>query len=217
MLARNGGRLHDLDGLLSALSSYRNGIRSVIAVAGPPGVGKSWSGDWLTIQLNRERPGRAALLSADAFHLDERLLGGAGNRNEFGGPNSYDIQGMMQVLRRIKSNAEPSITVPSYDPELGLSRASARLIPQSIEIVIVEGRYLLIEEMPWAPLLGFFDLTVLADAPDPILASRLRERMLAEGMSNARASKLTDETLPPLARFIRNKSAEPDILLRSFD
>jgi len=58
-----------------------------------------------------------------------------------------------------------------FDRDLEIARAGARLIPASVDIVVVEGNYLLLREPPWDALKPHFDLTVMVDVPEQILAS----------------------------------------------
>lgn len=60
------------------LGRGKDGRRVVVAVAGPPGTGKSTFSDALEESLDRRQPGSTAVFPMDGFHYDDRILDAGG-------------------------------------------------------------------------------------------------------------------------------------------
>jgi pantothenate kinase len=193
-------RFTDPEDLLSALLGRACGGRAVIAVAGPPGAGKSTFADALRDGLNARSQGVAEVLPMDGYHFDDLLLNARGWRPRKGAPHTFDVGGLRAMLERLRANQEDEIAVPVFDRALEIARAGARVIPRSVSIVIVEGNYLLLDRPPWTALAPLFDLTVMLHAPAVVLRARLLERWTAIGLAGAAlAAKMDGNDLPNVA------------------
>ena len=53
--------------------------RFLVALAGPPGAGKSHRSEQLFQAIEAQRPGRAAVVPMDGYHLDNAERGSAGD------------------------------------------------------------------------------------------------------------------------------------------
>lgn len=198
------------DALFDVLSQMPQGKRSVVALAGPSGMVTSTVAEHVSIRLNREIESRATTLSASGFLLDNVLLNSLGRAHRKGAPDTFDTGTLSYIIRRLRANAETDVAVPIYDPQLDLVRSAARLIHQRTEIVIVEGSYLLLEAMPWSPLMGQFDLTVMLKADDATVRRSLEDKFEQLGLSTEETQvRIEDQDLPN-ARYIREKSATAD-------
>ncbi|HTN60466.1 MAG TPA: nucleoside triphosphate hydrolase [Devosia sp.] len=163
--------------------------RQVIALAGPPGAGKSTIAAQLETRLNALAPGSAAILPMDGYHFDDMVLMPRGLRPRKGAPETFDVAGFAHMLERLRTNAEPEIAVPVFDRNIEIARAGARMIAQSVRFLIVEGNYLLLDRQPWAGLR--FDTTVMIEADRATLQQRLAARWQAFNLSPAEiAAKL---------------------------
>ena len=202
------------DALLERLKEAPTGRRTVVAIAGAPGAGKSTLAAALAEALNAGMPDRAAVLPMDGYHYDDTLLSARGLLPRKGAPQTFDVAGLAHMLARLRRNEEPEIAVPVFDRDIEIARAGARMIPQAVDILLVEGNYLLVGEAPWNMLRKSFDLTVFIDVPEPVLRERLIARWRGYDMSpEGIRSKLDDNDLPN-GRFVREKSVDPDLVLR---
>ena len=130
--------------------------RFVVALAGPPGAGKST----LAEQLSGLFPeGSAIVVPMDGFHFDDILLNARDMRARKGAPETFDFHGFETLLKRIRAN-KSDIAIPVFDRSIELSRAGAAIIAQDIKFVLVEGNYLLLDEEPWSRLGPLFDFSV---------------------------------------------------------
>lgn len=150
--------------------------RQLVALAGPPGAGKSHVSDALSQGLDRMAPGRAAVLPMDGYHLDDGLLAARGDLPRKGAPHTFDLDGFSVMLDRLAADDGRSVLVPVFDRKLEISRAGARQIDPSARLIVVEGNYLLLDRPGWRDLARHFALTVFLDVPQDILCNRLLAR-----------------------------------------
>jgi len=169
------------DELITFLADVGEGERRVVAIAGPPGSGKSTFAEKLEIGLNAKMAGYAAILPMDGFHFDDQVLIPRGLRPRKGAPETFDIDGFIHMLERLRTNAAKEIAIPTFDRSLEIARAGARIIPQAVRVVIVEGNYLMLDRDGWNSLR--FDTTIMLDVPRETLRQRLVDRWVRHGKS----------------------------------
>jgi pantothenate kinase len=207
----------DLAGLagLCRARLARGARRVILAIAGPPGAGKSTLAEGLAGILNAEQSGSAEVLPMDGFHYDDLYLVPAGLRPRKGAPQTFDVAGLYHTLRRLGAQDEAEVAVPVFDRQIEIARAGARLIPASVPIIIVEGNWLLLDQSPWDRLRPMFDITVLVAVPEAVLLSRLRARWEGLGLSEAEIVARTAENDLPNGRLVYLGSVKPDWVLRN--
>jgi len=171
--------------------------RHLVALAGPPASGKSTLAKALAEQLNQTHPNRAAIIPMDGFHYDDAVLEARGDRARKGAPHTFDVAGFAHLLGRLKVNTEPEVAIPLFDRQLEVARAGAAIIAQEVELLLVEGNYLLLERNPWGKLAAYFDLTVMIDVSEAELRRRLSQRWVDFGFdADAVALKVEENDLP---------------------
>ncbi|MDP1668011.1 nucleoside/nucleotide kinase family protein [Phaeovulum sp.] len=207
--------LIDEAGLLARLLAADPAARQIIGIAGPPGSGKSTVAERLVAAANSARPGFAALLPMDGFHYDDRLLNELGRHARKGAPDTFDVGGLAHTLARLRARNEAAVAVPVFDRNIEIARAGARLIAQSVRLVVVEGNYLLLAEGDWAALRDLFELTVMIETSEADLNARLTRRWKNLGLApEAIAAKVEGNDLPNGRRVIA-QSARADFRLRT--
>lgn len=200
---------HSLDALarlIEARSAGQN--RFVIALAGPPGAGKSTMARRLADRLSN-----ADILQADGYHYDNILLDQLGLRHRKGAPETFDIPGLASMLLRIRTGEE--VVTPVFDRRLDLVRGAAGHLPPDLKHVVVEGNYLALATGPWAQLRPLFDLIAYIDVPEEELRRRLTQRWTDLGCSEAEIAEHVDGNDMLNVALVRDQSREFDFILRS--
>lgn len=186
--------------------------RFLVALAGPPGAGKSYRSEQLFQAIEARRPGQVVVVPMDGYHFDNAVLGPEQLPLK-GAPHTFDADGLRVDLERIRGGNE-SVAVPVFDRPLDLARAGGRLVAPEHRIVIVEGNYLLLDQGPWRALHDLFDLSVMLEVDDETLERRLVERWLAMGQNAEDARRKALDKDMPNARLVKTRSIPPDLVWR---
>jgi pantothenate kinase len=185
--------------------------RLIVALAGPPGAGKSTCAAAVAARLNAGCAGCCAVLPMDGFHYDDAVLEARGWRARKGAPHTFDVGGLAATLRRLRENDEPDVAVPVFDRSIEIARAGARLIARETPVVLAEGNYLLLDAGPWRALRPLFDLTAMVRVPRERLEARLTARWLGLGLDpRAAAEKVAGNDLPN-ADLVTGGGSAPDL------
>lgn len=203
----------ELDDLARRLAAASGGRRMIVAIAGPPGAGKSTIAERLAAAIAPLVAGGTAVVPMDGFHLDDGLLEARGLRHRKGAPETFDVAGLAACLRRLADNREEEVLVPVFDRSLEIARAGARAVPKSVAIVLVEGNYLLLDREPWRRLAEIFDFSVMLDCPEAELERRLMARWLGYGLAPEEARRKLETNDVPNGRAVREESRPADAVL----
>jgi pantothenate kinase len=191
-------KAHDFHDVFQRITQFpADGRRRLIALAGPPGSGKSTMARRLRTGLNRA--GRAAqVVPMDGFHLDNRLLETRGLSARKGAPETFDLDGFASLIARLHS--QDAVVFPIFDRARDIAIAGAGLVEAGCEFVIVEGNYLLLDEAGWRTLSGQWDLSVWLKLSLDELGERSINRWLKYGFSPDQARARAHSNDLPNAR-----------------
>ncbi len=201
----------EIAGLTLKRLAGAKGRRVMIAIAGAPGSGKSTIAEHVVDVLNAGEGVSAALFPMDGFHYDDAVLEEMKRRLFKGAIDTFDAHGLRHMLERLKANEDDVVAVPVFDRAIEIARAGGRLIPQSVDIIVCEGNYLLASQSPWDRLKQIFDLTVFVDVDEDDLRARLRDRWRSFGLGEDEINRKVEENDLPNGRFIISSSTEPDL------
>lgn len=202
----------DLPTLLTIVAERGKAGRSITAIAGPPGAGKSTLAEELADALNATDPGSAAVFPMDGYHYDDMVLVPRGLRPRKGSPETFDVSGFATMLGRLKQNREAEIAVPVFDRSIEIARAGARMIPQTVRHLLVEGNYILLNKGDWRALHQHYDTTVLIDVPEEELRRRLAERW--KDLDPETFAYKMDVNDLPNGRLVKTESVQPEFIFR---
>ncbi len=162
--------------------------RYLLGVAGSPGGGKTTLAAALVRELNRRRPGRAAALPMDGFHLANSTLDRLGRRDRKGALDTFDGWGFLALLRRLRDETEHTVFAPSFRRVVDEGVAGEIAIEPDAQIVVVEGNYLLVDEEPWARVRVALDAAWFCATSSADREVRLIERHILGGRSRDAAA-----------------------------
>ena len=186
--------------------------RFIIAVAGPPGSGKSTLSEQLAEML-RARSMQSHIISLDGFHLENSILKGLGLLDRKGSPTTFDVLAFIQVMKRLAAY-ESDVAIPKFDRKRDISIEHASIVSTQDKILIVEGNYLLLNHKQWVELQDIWDETVFMNPGMEVLEKRLIDRWLSYGMDNESAQIRAFRNDIPNAKNVIENSLPANILIK---
>lgn len=204
--------VNEVEKLAQMVLRRQDGQRQLIAICGAPGSGKSTLVEVLNNTINAHAEGSCAIVPMDGFHFDDAVLRERDLLHRKGAPETFDIDGLIHLHRRLSDNQDQSVAVPLFDRDNELSRAAARIIPRSVQTVLIEGNYLLLDQPGWLQLAPFYTLTIQLDVPLHELKRRLMERWDEQGLSFQEAQTKVQGNDMPNAKLVLAQSRAPDIV-----
>ena len=159
-----------------------SGRRRLLGLVGPPGVGKST----LSAALQQRLGEAMIVVGMDGFHLANAELIRLGRRDRKGAPDTFDVDGYVALLTRLRSQPGP-VYAPRFDRDLEESIGSAVLVPPQVPLVVTEGNYLLYDEHGWGAVRPVLDEVWYLQLDDAERRRRLVRRRLGHGDTLERA------------------------------
>ncbi len=176
------------------------GQRALLGVAGAPGSGKST----LAMAIQACFPNDTQVVPMDGFHLANVELARLGRAHRKGAADTFDAAGYLNLLTRIKTQrADEVIYAPEFDRGLEEPIAGAIAIQAHTPLLITEGNYLLLEDLPWCNARQLFDEAWFLDVDDQLRRERLVQRHIHFGRNTEEALHWVETTDEPNARRIQ--------------
>lgn len=199
---------------LAVLLSNQAGDRGrvIAAVAGEPGSGKSTLVRRLAEAL-AELGVPTAILPMDGFHLSNAVLEDLGRRDRKGAIDTFDADGYVSLLKRVRAGELRTVYAPSFDHGAGEPLAgSIPIAPESV-VVLTEGNYLLDPSEPWSQIPDLVDHAWYVGVDDQVRRERLLARHIATGKEPAFAARWVAEVDERNAERIRSTAARAESIL----
>lgn len=184
--------------------------RTLMAIAGPPAVGKSTTAEVVVTALSQTGH-TAVLVPMDGFHLDNSILDARGLLPRKGAPETFDIAGLTHLVARLR--AEDEVMFPVFDRAVDCAIAGRGRVGPEHRVIVVEGNYLLFDAPHWRDLARNWDHSVFLGAPMAELTERLIQRWLSYGLSPETARQRAEANDLPNARRILDARLPADLVL----
>jgi pantothenate kinase len=185
------------------------GKRSILGITGTPGAGKST----ICAALLSELASEAVLVEMDGFHLADRELRRLGRQERKGAPDTFDVDGYVALLQRLKAQGDSTIYAPVFDRGLEEPIGSAVPVSADTPLVITEGNYLLLEDGGWDAVRSCLDAVWFMDIEPQVRAERLVRRRQSFGHSDS-ASRTWVETVDERnAEVVDNTRGRADLVV----
>lgn len=182
--------------------------RALLGITGPPGVGKST----LANEVVRQVGDKARLVEMDGFHLPQGHLAELGRLGRMGAIDTFDADGFVALVRDLRSSGETTIYAPEFRRDTGESIEAARAVEPSVQLVVVEGNYLLVPEEPWGELRELFDEVWYCERDEQSRIASLIERHRTYGKSADEARSWALGTDQRNAEVIKGTRARADVI-----
>lgn len=201
--------------------------RVVIALAGPPGSGKSTIAENIVQRLNLSASKRyAAVLPMDGFHLPLKTLDALSNREEAyarrGAAWTFNAHAVIKLVKRLqisKHDKSMVILAPSFDHATKDPVEDSITITPETSLLILEGNWLLFDEAPWRDISALVDDTWFVDVEPNLAFQRVAKRHLQSGIEdnwNDAARRTRNNDLVN-GELVRTKLVRPAVVVRSVD
>ena len=182
--------------------------RLIVGLAGEPGSGKSTAAGQIVGLLGSS----AQLLAMDGFHLPQARLVELGRRDRMGAPDTFDVDGLVSVLRRLREGGRAD--APGFDRVIEEPIPGAITIVAETRTVLVEGNYLLHDGDGWQASAPLFDVRLYLDIDQALRRERLVARHIRFGKSPDAARAWTLGPDEANARLIAATAVRADHIVR---
>lgn len=168
----------------------------------------------------RPAPVRAVVVPMDGFHLADAELVRLGRRDRKGAPDTFDADGYVALLARLRTARAEGRTVyaPEFRRAIEDAVAGAVRVGPEVDVVVTEGNYLLLgpeeDGGRWAPVRDLLDATWFVELPPAVRLDRLTARHAAHGKADdaARAWALGPDEAN--ARLVASTRDRADVVVR---
>ena len=158
--------------------------RTLLGICGAPGAGKSTVARLLADRLGPQ----VLVVPMDGFHLHDQELTRLDRLDRKGAPDTFDIDGYLTLLGRIRAAADRTIYAPSFDRGLEVSLAGAIPVLPEHRLVITEGNYLLLDAPGWRDVRDLLDECWFVETEDVLRRQRLIDRHKRHGRTSDAAA-----------------------------
>ena len=99
----------------------------------------------------------AVLAGMDGFHLADQELTRLGRRDRKRAPDTFDVDGNLALLTRLRQQRTPTIYAPIFNRDNEEPIGSANPVFHETTLVVTEGNYLLLERFGWQAVRPLLD------------------------------------------------------------
>lgn len=185
--------------------------RKVVGVVGAPGSGKSTLAERVATALGDD----AVVVPMDGFHLTDEELRRLGRLDRKGAPDTFDVGGFVDALRRVRRETGRTIYLPEFDRSAELSVAGAIAVRPRHRLVVTEGNYLLLQAPGWEDVRPLLDEVWYVEADEATRVARLIQRHVRHGKQPEAAERWATTTDQVNAELVALSRSRADLIVRS--
>lgn len=183
--------------------------RTMLGITGAPGSGKST----VTAALREALGAAVVVVPMDGFHLSNEILTELGRRDRKGAPDTFDVDGYVALLSRIRA-CEEDVYAPRFDRDLEQSIGSAQHVLATTPLVVTEGNYLLAASDGWEQVRPLLDEVWYLDVDLPEIRRRLISRREAHGHAPEAARAWVTNVDEANAHIVIESRDRADLVMR---
>lgn len=187
--------------------------RALLGICGAPGAGKSTFAHELVRRLGPE----SVVVPLDGFHLQDEELARLGRLGRKGAPDTFDVDGYVALLHRIRLEPDRTVYAPSFDRDREESLAGAIAVLPQHRLVVTEGNYLLLDEPGWRDAHAELAECWFLELEDEIRRERLVARHVGHGRSPEAGAEWVERTDEPNARLVELGRRRADLVVEPAD
>lgn len=187
------------------------GQRHLLGITGAPGAGKTTVAKAIVDKLG---PDLVAFVPMDGFHLSNHTLIAWGRRDRKGAWDTFDVDGYVDLLRRLLHQEEEIVHAPDFDRDVDEPIGSALPIRREVPLVVTEGNYLLSDMGGWAGIAPLLDESWYLELADAIRLEPLTSRHQLHGMSHEQADVWARTTDQDDAVLIAQSMPRADLVIK---
>jgi pantothenate kinase len=182
--------------------------RVILGITGLPGAGKTRVAEEIVSTFDD-----AVHVPMDGFHLADVELRRLGRLDRKGAIDTFDADGYLALLARIRSGPSHTVYAPAFDRGIEQPVAGSIPIPPTARLVVTEGNYLLDDEPPWPSVRGQLSEVWFVDVAPDDRRRRLVARHIEFGKSPAEAEAWVSAIDEPNAARIETARPRADLVV----
>ena len=173
--------------------------RQFVALAGIPGSGKSTFAAVLSLVAERVLgAGRLVVVGMDGWHwpnaeLNRRMtIDEVGNPiplcQRKGSPESFDATSLIAAMDAL-AVVDRDVSLPIYDRRSHEPIADGLVVPADAKIILLEGNYLFLDDMPWRQVSSRFTMKLFLECDRALARRRVIDRHVRGGLNQEQAEQ----------------------------
>lgn len=198
--------------------------RLVIGIGGPPGSGKAYFAEQINWIMGKGIvPGCYAMtLPMEGFFFPHQYLrhnyrkttqGKIPLEDVKGAPDTYDTVNLKEHLSRLRADEEDDLYWPGFSPEYNDILPRHYRVHQTINVVIVQGDFALLDRGPFSGVPSAFDVKIFIDSPAAAIISHLMQRRMRNGETESQAKESLKVIDLPNARIAEATRGQADLVI----